>query len=293
MHAIILTWIMSIIVSLPIMHITTYRQYIDHNNNIENQCYLDITHGYYIYMVAYTSIIIFIPSIFLTVLYVTIIYKLRVHYNRTISEVSLSTFKSTITRNSLESNEIPKKRTNTLEVNINPVETKVHFYSDIYHTGQSKRKNLFIKKGKRNDSTSSLLQNTQPKCPTTRRQTAVSLDTKYKAFNSRKKFTLTILCMTVAFFCCQLPIRIFLMWSFTYHFNQNESSQDNFTNSTSETLNNSNHPEHDSYNSINLISFTARLIYFLHGISNPIIYNISSSKFRRAFFNLFSLSKSK
>ena len=97
-----------------------------------------------------------------------------------------------------------------------------------------------------------------------------------RAFNNRKRFTITILFMTIAFFCCQLPIRIFILWSFSYQLKQNSD------NPVQSEIN---------YELINIISFIARLIYFLHGISNPLIYNISSSKFRRAFLSLFCLSK--
>ena len=88
------------------------------------------------------------------------------------------------------------------------------------------------------------------------------LKTSYKAF---------------AFFCCHLPIKIFLFWSYI----------NNYVNPV--ILN-----ETDSTNNLriritDLISNTVTLIYFLHCVSNPIIYNFSSIKFRIATYKLLYL----
>ncbi|CAF0870888.1 unnamed protein product [Brachionus calyciflorus] len=92
---------------------------------------------------------------------------------------------------------------------------------------------------------------------------------------NKVNFTVVISLITLIFFCCQLPIRIFLLWSYYRHY----ISPPLIANETPPTVTN-------EINFINIISYLATLIYFLHCISNPIIYNLLSIKFRRAFLSL-------
>jgi hypothetical protein len=92
-------------------------------------------------------------------------------------------------------------------------------------------------------------------------------------------FTTIISLVTLIFFCCHVPVRIFLVWSYFKHYlappiiDPYESSQSPAA--VSQEL-----------RTINLISDITKLIYYLHCISNPIIYNIVSIKFRKAFLSL-------
>ena len=92
----------------------------------------------------------------------------------------------------------------------------------------------------------------------------------------RKNYLNFIIIVTIVFFCCQLPVRIFLCWSYlVHHFSPI------ILDSNSEIEIN------ESYIFlINLISQITSLVYFLHCISNSIIYNILSVKFRKAFLNI-------
>jgi hypothetical protein len=79
------------------------------------------------------------------------------------------------------------------------------------------------------------------------------------------------------FFCCHLPIRIFIFWSYIANY------------LSPIVLNEANAINNFRVRLTDLISNIATLIYFLHTISNPIIYNFSSIKFRIAAYKLLFL----
>jgi hypothetical protein len=268
--AIILIWIVSILFTIPILKITKYNPY-DENNETLHQCLLTVSQFYFIYMIIYTSIIIFIPTAFLSFLYMRIMYKLKIHYKCKLNEVNIPMIKYL----SPKPAELQSTSQQSLSIN----------------------KNLGLEKMTSNRTTSltslmSCSPTQSPKISGLNRRSFVSNQacdfkkTCDKSCNERKRFTMIILFVTVAFFCCQLPVRIFIIWSFKHHFNKSELEGSN-SNSSNISLSGNEF----NYEQINIISFTGRLIYFLHGISNPLIYNISSSKFRRSFFSLFCFSK--
>jgi hypothetical protein len=85
-----------------------------------------------------------------------------------------------------------------------------------------------------------------------------------------RKLSFTII-LTIVFFCCQLPIRIFICWA-------------NWKNNFSPILMDEHDIESREYFYLtDFISRSTTLIYFLHCVSNPIIYNALSVKFRNAF----------
>ncbi len=112
-------------------------------------------------------------------------------------------------------------------------------------------------------------------------------------------FTVVISMVALAFFFCQIPIRIFLLYS--YYINNvwplylpvdelsNNTLKDNLTLVNSIQNSSSSIGFNDSHQSIQLLNFVSyftTFIYFLHCISNPIIYNLISIKFRNTFLSL-------
>jgi hypothetical protein len=95
-----------------------------------------------------------------------------------------------------------------------------------------------------------------------------------QSIKRKKNLNFTIM-ITIVFFCCQLPIRIFLCWSYLLHYFKPIAMDYNQREDISYIYN------------INLLSQFTTLIYFLHCISNCIIYNILSIKFRRVFIKSF------
>ena len=81
-----------------------------------------------------------------------------------------------------------------------------------------------------------------------------------------------IIIVTILFFFCQLPVRVFLCWSYLSDYISPLIVND--TNDESQVF------------YIDLLSHITTFIYFLHCISNSIIYNVMSKKFRTAFMSI-------
>ena len=96
---------------------------------------------------------------------------------------------------------------------------------------------------------------------------------KKNLYNNNRRFTITISIVSVVFYCCQLPTRFFLCWSYA-----NDRIEIIYANIDSQSL--------ESFSSFSILSHTFNLIYFLHCVSNPIIYNLMSTKFSRSFRNV-------
>jgi hypothetical protein len=105
----------------------------------------------------------------------------------------------------------------------------------------------------------------KPLNPTINR-TVCTLPKKYGSLSKKRKFTTIISMVSVIFYCCQLPSRLFLCWSY---FNDTIEISQSSTN----------------FNLFDILSHIVILIYFLHCVSNPIIYNFLSSEFQLYFQN--------
>ena len=113
--------------------------------------------------------------------------------------------------------------------------------------------------------------------------------------------TVAVSMVALVFFFCQLPMRAFLLWSYITHtlndapaieiensMKLNASiipTNDNLSMETSFEENDSRIGV-ESVHFIDFIAYSTTTIYYLHCVSNPIIYNLISIKFRKAFFTL-------
>jgi hypothetical protein len=93
-------------------------------------------------------------------------------------------------------------------------------------------------------------------------------------------FTIILSIITLCFFLCQLPMRIFLLWSYYKNYASPELISETASSEQIST---------DTLFMIDVISNLTTLVYFLHCISNPIIYNLASVKFRKSFVSLTTL----
>jgi hypothetical protein len=80
----------------------------------------------------------------------------------------------------------------------------------------------------------------------------------------KRKQTITLCLISLAFFSCQIPIKAFQMFNLFYIFQEADPFK---------------------FKIIDIIFLSCKLLYFFHGMSNPIIYNLMSTKFRRSFKN--------
>lgn len=96
--------------------------------------------------------------------------------------------------------------------------------------------------------------------------------TSNRSFNSliiKRKQTITICLVSLAFYFCQIPLKIFQLFNIFYNFETTSTENDMIR-----------------FRIMNIIFLTTKFLYFLHGMSNPIIYNLMSSKFRHSFNNI-------
>jgi hypothetical protein len=138
--------------------------------------------------------------------------------------------------------------------------------------------------------------------PSQKWRVSVASNTAQTALTKKINHTVMISMVALAFFFCQLPLRIFLLWSYNtsanlppiepFASNQTDSVVDSTSvNGEMSVLSPTESINQDSIFYINLWGHISTIVYFLHCVSNPIIYNLISIKFRRAFLNLSRFQK--
>lgn len=216
-----------------------------------------------IYIGSFTSMFIFIPTIVLCAAYLIIIRKLKelnksfLHSNdeKAIgghnfgkpTEMSVNTV---YTKNKATK----KKGKNTNSLNrLNAIRYKSQrpLVKSINH-----EMNEFSE----NKSSNSLLNYNCKKSPDSFRA---------NRFMAKRKQTTTICLISLAFFFCQIPVRLFQIFNTFYEFESSNSDYDVY-----------------KFKILNIIFLSSKLLYYLHGMSNPIIYNLMSTKFSRSFKNV-------
>ena len=269
-------WCTSILISVPYLWLADYL-------TDPNQCHLNMDKFHLVYIYSMNTLFVFIPTISLTVLYLIIIAKIKKIGKNSYTNDSTSNITSKTDLNSIYNNEkkiIYRKssacffenknnkrnaKLRSSNSSMNPPKIKIVFKKYPSEHGTPREKIYLIPNKMLNKS--------------------IEIDSKITAVDSKsngRKLSFTII-LTVTFFCCQLPIRIFICWA-------------NWKNTFSPVLIDENKTENiESYYHVDLISRSTTLMYYLHCVSNPIIYNIFSFKFRKAFLfvvkNLFSFKK--
>lgn len=97
----------------------------------------------------------------------------------------------------------------------------------------------------------------------------VSNASNYSQLISKRKQTITICLVSLAFFFCQIPIKCFQIFNSFYKFKNVSHEQDM-----------------ERFKIMNIIFLSTKLLFYLHTMSNPIIYNLMSSKFSQSFRNV-------
>lgn len=98
-------------------------------------------------------------------------------------------------------------------------------------------------------------------------QHSVKANSTYGQLIAKRKQTIMICLISLAFYICQIPIKLFQMFNTFYTFQEDV-------------------PEEQAawrFHALNIVFLSAKLLFFLHGMSNPIIYNLMSSKFHQSF----------
>lgn len=253
-------WLTGFIGSCPLLFFTNYS---GPNNN---ECYLVIDILALIYTISLNVIFIFIPTIGLSFLYAIVVINLN-HKNK---DISISKYSRTSkgSMSNAEYNSISTKKTVCIE--------NVEIFAI---NREETTKNTVDEESKNVSPINSHDRRTQ----TNPKSSDSFLVRNSKDSHSTTNHVMILLLITVLFYFCQLPLRIFLIWSYINNYLLAEMPdmyfQEKFISEQYIDL-------------VNFISNSVKVIYFLHCISNPIIYNIMSSRFRTAFFRSSPLKKS-
>lgn len=86
---------------------------------------------------------------------------------------------------------------------------------------------------------------------------------------AKRKQTITLCLVSLTFFFCQIPVKIFQIFNSFYQFESVSEEYDVMI-----------------FKRMNIIFLLSKLLYYLHSMSNPIIYNLMSTKFNRSFKNV-------
>ena len=225
--------------------------------NDPQQCQLNMKPFHLMYIISLNVVLIFIPALILPILYIVMYIKIKSFANNTI-----------IVNDSKQDKKSPRKNVKNEYKRVSKVSLTKNSNSVNYCSITSiKGFKDSVKLTKDSISSQHMLvqHNKYP-----RKSTVVIIQNTKR--NNNLNFLIIV---TIVFFCCQIPVRLFLCWSYMVH---------HFSPIILE--NNSETEVDESYIFlINLISQITSLIYFLHCISNSIIYNILSAKFRKAFLN--------
>lgn len=283
---IILAWLSSIIISFPSISYTTYKLEYNIDTNLTiTICYMDRHSLFYkAYFTSFYFTFIFIPAFIIIFIYVIIIRKLKTLnkfvYNSDASVTKKFRRNGESSRKFTRDEDIPensyslKNLQETLVRENDSNKEKLH-----YSRCESKSSNSI----KSNNNNNSHEANFSTQNSINARQSEGSMYGSIRLkgsnsimrpnFNSKKsiitkrKLTITLCLISIAFFFCQLPIRGFQIFNIFYEF---------------ESLGVEEH-DYIKFKIINIIFLFTKLLYFLHGMSNPIIYNLMSTKFRKSF----------
>ena len=249
-----------IFISIPLLWMVDFL-------NESHQCQLNMKPPHLIYIIGLNAVLIFIPAIILPILYVIIYIKTKSHG---LIEQRNSSKKSKKT----ELKKVKQLNTSDDDLLINKIEKefdKKHEDQIIEH----KFKISILKPDSRKNDASNgnlskgaFIKSSISENNNSNKKSELFINQKGK----RKNNLFFIIIVTIVFFSCQLPLHIFLCWSYLI---------DHFYLQTNLVL----IAEEEHIALINFIYNILLFIYFLHCISNSIIYNILSDKFRKAFLS--------
>lgn len=233
-------------------------------NTDSNQCDLNINLNNLFYLIGLNIVFIFLPTFALTIIYLNIILKVNRRYHNFIE-----LFKSN--KNTSNSHDIdledktenfPQPATSTPDMQLNRVSSLKITIKNSISSRKESMLNFTV-----NNSLSQMPER-------------ISLNSFRKNAQNKLKAVIKFSLVTLVFICCQMPIRVFLCWSYyNTYLSLNDIERDNVN--------------EKRFRLINLISNLTKLVFFLHCISNPIIYYVLSIKFRTAFLKFITTNDNK
>lgn len=282
----LLIWFVATLISAPFLWMVDFIDKPD-------QCQLNMTLLHLVYVIGLNVTFVFTPTIALSVLYIFIINKIRRVYKfrndisdshlRKNSKVSLVSRRKSENQKLFQDKLENKDQCDQFEIRINDEIPELKCDDKNYLNVEEPKRIIKFKSNscpeiQFNHEFITLKNQCNNANKATMKEQRLSINHSIKSTcNNKLKTTIIISLITIIFFCCQLPIRIFLCWSYIKNY---------VSPIELEEYQPVNRPS-DDIDIMNILSHLVRLVYFLHCISNPIIYNILSIKFRTAFMNFF------
>jgi hypothetical protein len=264
------------------MYYTTYFREVN-NSTVVEYCYNDRTSLFpKVYVSSFNAVFVFTPTVILGGVYIIIIRKLKqlneCYFYQKSSVTGLKSDKHKKTNNSVaESNELAQPEFYTSSnssnsysmkvkytpTNNNNLTTSTNLQQSMSLLGNKKttlksphdRASLQLLKVNTHSQAGNHKKISLPTKANTDVNKVVSGKSSYgKNLIAKRNQTITICLISLAFFFCQIPIKIFQIFNAFYEF-ENESAENDLV----------------RFKIINIIFLSSKLLFFLHGMSNPIM----------------------
>ena len=252
MRILCLLWLIGGLISFPFLWMVEFKTDPD-------QCILNVNLFHLIYIISFNVLLIFIPTLGLTILYIIIIIKIKRHigfYSNSYGSKKFGSVK--IIRNHSKNSYYTSSSAKCINHNPKSREASTSMLN-VRQRSLSVSEILTVQKNSAASETSALKSQNHI-CKTVAKNNTIG----------KLKFTIIISSITIVFFCFQLPVRIFLCWSYLNHYMAIFVWNDKLI-------------DESNFYIVDVISHLTKIVYLLHCISNPIIYNVVSNKFRKSF----------
>ena len=262
-------WLIGLAVSIPLWLMTEYTQHAE-----STECMLHIDFRNLVYLSFLNGLFIFLPTIGLFILYMCIVVHLkddRVLNNIKKPVITLNSMPLALNSHKQNSRKPSTHADDKYPASIIPLE-KYNFLSISHSSNEKNACHTHLNNSSVESNLFTCENNYLLSCSNAKKPNDSII--RYRALKLKNSnYTIIILFVTLFFYCFQLPLRIFLMWSYSKSYAFNFDTDRTGSDYTENYI-----------DKVNFVSNSVKLIYFLHCISNPIIYNIISTKFRKAFF---------
>ena len=276
------------IVSAPLIRYTTF--FTEEQNGtgavIVEYCYIDRSSIYpKIYVSSFTAVFIFAPTIILSGVYIIIIKKLKqlnqcyfVHKSASgaLNNNINNNNKKRISWPTTDTLRLKRNKNKNLYVPDTELYTNPNSYTmKVIYTPQSSKSVLantqssYIKSASKLDFNKNNSKQVKSEVGIKRKSMPGGRCTYGKNLIAKRNQTITICLISLAFFFCQIPIKVFQIFNAFYVFENSTQPADALF----------------RFKIMNIIFLSTKLLYFLHGMSNPIMYELE--------FNLADVKRSK
>lgn len=253
----------------------------------EDECELNLTLTYLVYIISLNFVFVILPMFLLTYLYICIIINTRKNYNsikNNFNIVETSYRKEALLRSNYPANSTSLRQKNQNSIKLN----SIHEIKETIESQNTNRRISFNKNETYNFKRLTITERLSKSSFELNGSNHANICKKYLKSTStfsyesmlitfqlkaKKKHVsiAKISILTILSFCSQVPIRLFICWSYlsSYSARVGLNSYETFI--------------ENNYESISIYYKFSTVVYFLNFVFNSIIYNIFSAQFRKAF----------